>query len=203
MFQSRIHQNNSMNEELLKKQKEYWDRWRKETFKNYVKKANELIGPEGRIKFWIECFKDNNFDIAKQEAEEDFNKYKEMAVPFLIQSSYSSQGNIRHWSIYFLLKVCDPRSVQAFRDHLDDEWGATIINAAEGLYKLGDKEISRDRLLGLFLDTRTHRHTRKLAAEKLIELGFKKVIREGTFLDLSEIPPNHHDDFKKLYKCLS
>jgi hypothetical protein len=110
---------------------------------------------------------------------------------------------VRYWSIYFLLKACDSRSAKAFQDHLADEWGATILNAVEGLYKLGHKEVSRDRLLELFLDNRTHRHTRKLAAEKLLDLGFKKVIHEGTFLNLSEIPPNHHDDFKGLYKRLS
>jgi len=169
----------------------------------YARKERELKDPELRIKCWVESFKDPKFNIVKDKIEVDFLSHKEIAMPLLLETAKTKSESLRFWSIYFLLKLKDVRARNVFYVCLNDAWGATIINSAEGLFRLGEKEISKDRLLELFFDINTHRHTRQLAAKKLIELGFVGIIPEGTFLDLSTIPPNHHDEFKQLYDKLS
>src|SRR5574341_403031 len=179
-----------------------------EAFKARIRKElrpkfSESDHPRRVIEHWIENFSHNNFAYVSEEAEKDIMENKETAIPLLIEATRSKNEKSRYQSIHYLLKLGDSRAREVFKERLDDDWGQTIIDSAEGLFKIGDRDIAISRLVEVFLDKNIHRHTRVLAAKKLMELGVRKAISKGEYLNLENIPPNHHNEFKQLYEELS
>lgn len=178
----------------------------REKIRQRLRPAIDIIHhPTNLIEHWIKAFSSNNFEYVCQEAEIDLTKYKEESLPLLIRASDSQDLWAQYWAVYYLARIADPRAKDILKQFLEirPTWYRTEIDAAEGLYRIGEKELSIRYLVSSFLNKDEDRDKRMRSAERLLHLGIKRVIPSNAKLNLENVPAYLHKKFQKFFQKLS